>query len=64
MEAAPRLCRLFLFRNSHAKNHHKEERQGERAGRAVLCAWRDSGSRHAIGACCFAFKTTTHASRA
>ena len=32
------------------QKNKNEERQGERAGRAVLRAWRDSESRHAIGA--------------
>jgi len=32
------------------QKNKNEERQGERAGRAVLRAWRDSGHWHAIGA--------------
>ena len=48
MEAAPRLCRPFNFKKSPpAKNQNGEERQGKRAGRAVLRAWWGS---HAIGA--------------
>src|SRR3989344_8734152 len=47
IRAAPRLCRPFLFRNSPPQKNKNEERQGERAGRAVLRAWRAS---HAIGA--------------
>ena len=43
LEAAPRLCRPFLFSNPPpAKNQNGEGRQGERAGRAVLRAWRGS----------------------
>ncbi|MEK7082668.1 MAG: hypothetical protein AAB972_00730 [Patescibacteria group bacterium] len=39
------------FLNSpHRRNQNGNERQGERAVRAVLRAWRDSEGRHAIGA--------------
>ena len=60
-EAAPRLCRPFLFSNPPPpKNQNGEERQGERAGRAVLRAWR--GSRRSGRT--FRVKATTHAPRA
>ena len=48
--AAPASCRPFLFRNPPPQKNKNAERQGERAGRAVLRAWRDSESCHAIGA--------------
>src|SRR3989344_3895071 len=50
IKAAPRLCRPFLFRNSPPQKNKNEERQGERAGPAVLRVWRGSEGRHAIGA--------------
>src|SRR3990167_11176760 len=52
----PSPCRPFLFRNSPPQKNKNEKRQGERAGRAVLRAWRGSGGRHAIGAYCFGSK--------
>ena len=49
--AAPRLCRPFNFKKSPPRKKSEwRERQGERAGRAVLRAWRGSEGRHAIGA--------------
>ena len=39
-----------FFQIPPAKNQNGEERQGERARRAVLHAWRGSEGRHAIGA--------------
>ena len=46
-EAALAFAVHSFFQSPPAKNQNGEERQGERAGRAVLRAWRAS---HAIGA--------------
>ena len=45
-----------FFKSPPARNQNGEERQGERAPRAVLRAWRGSEGRHAIGAYLGGFK--------